>query len=130
MILYVDTSAAMKLLVSEPETSALRRFVAKRNPSDRPVASMLLHTELHCAARRHPEVVAVDAVNLVLDAISLVDIRRGDLIAAPTMPGALRSNDAIHLTVAVRLGVDAMLTYDAELGRAAAVLGLQVVAPA
>jgi len=129
VILYVDTSAAMKLLVSEPETTALLRFLAERPASDQAVASMLLHAELHCAARRHPEIVAIDAVNLVLDAISLVDIRRGDLIAAPTMPGALRSNDAIHLAVATRLAVDAVLTYDAELARAAEVLGLEVAAP-
>jgi predicted nucleic acid-binding protein len=130
VILYIDTSAAMKLLVSELETPALRAFLAERTAVDRAVASMLLHTELHCAARRHPDVVSIEAVNLVLDAISLVDIRRGDLIIAPTMPGALRSNDAIHLAVAVRLGADAVLTYDAELARAAELLGLQVATPA
>jgi hypothetical protein len=128
--LYVDTSAAMKLLVVEPETAALQAFLAERTDTDSAVASMLLHTELHCAARRHPEAVSIEAVNLVLDAISLVDIRRGDLIAAPTMPGALRSNDAIHLAVAARLGVDVVLTYDLELARAAEVLGLGVAAPA
>lgn len=130
MNLYVDTSAAMKLLVVEPETAALQAFLAERTDTDSAVASMLLHTELHCAARRHPEAVSIEAVNLVLDAISLVDIRRGDLIAAPTMPGALRSNDAIHLAVAARLGVDVVLTYDLELARAAEVLGLGVAAPA
>jgi predicted nucleic acid-binding protein len=46
------------------------------------------------------------------------------------MPGALRSNDAIHLAVAARLGVDVVLTYDLELARAAEVLGLGVAAPA
>jgi uncharacterized protein len=130
VILYIDTSAAMKLLVSEPETTALQQFFARRTPADHAVASMLLHTELHCAARRHPDIVPIDSVNLVLDAISLVDIRRGDLIAAPTMPGALRSNDAIHLAVAARLSADVVLTYDAELARAAEVLGLEVAAPA
>jgi uncharacterized protein len=129
VILYVDTSAAMKLLVAEAETAALQSFLAERTVTDQAIASMLLHTELHCAARRHPEVVSIEAVNRVLDAISLVDLRRGDLIAAPTMPGALRSNDAIHLAVAARLAVDAVLTYDVELAQAAGVLGLEVVAP-
>jgi predicted nucleic acid-binding protein len=46
------------------------------------------------------------------------------------MPGALRSNDAIHLAVAARPAVDTVLTYDAELARAAEVLGLEVAAPA
>ncbi|MFT3714750.1 MAG: PIN domain-containing protein [Gordonia sp. (in: high G+C Gram-positive bacteria)] len=41
----------------------------------------------------------------------------------------LRSNDAIHLATALRLGVDEMLTYDEELGRAASAAGIRVVAP-
>lgn len=41
----------------------------------------------------------------------------------------LRSNDAIHLAVAIRLGVDELITYDQELTVAAVRAGLTVVAP-
>jgi hypothetical protein len=48
------------------------------------VASWLLHTELHCAAGRHPETVTIAAVQAVLDTLVLVDVTRGDLLAAGT----------------------------------------------
>lgn len=55
---YVDTSAAMKLVVEEPESAALADALS----TDRQlVASWLLHTEMHCAAGRHPQAVHPDA---------------------------------------------------------------------
>ncbi len=123
---YLDTSAAMKLLIDEAESEALLREVA--GSGRRLAASWLLHTELHCAAGRNPTVIELHAVTTVLDAIVLVDVTRGDLLSAgPHVP--LRSHDAIHLATALRLGVDEMITYDAQLGHAAAAAGLRVVAP-
>jgi predicted nucleic acid-binding protein len=122
---YVDTSAAMKLVVAEAESSAL---VAALSADRRLVASWLLHTELHCAAGRHPDDVDIGSVQQVLDAVNLVDITRGDMIAAGTH-APLRSNDAIHLAVAIRLGSDEMATYDGELADAARAAGLSVLAP-
>lgn len=123
---YLDTSAAMKLLVEESESEALlRELTGSRR---RLAASWLLHTELHCAAGRIPGVVADAAITTVLDAIDLVDLTRGDLLAAGTH-APLRSNDAIHLATALRLGVDEVVSYDKELSRAAAATGLRVIAP-
>lgn len=130
MITYLDASAAMKLLVDEPESAALEAFVTAFGNEDRLVASWLLHTELHCAAGRHPDQVSREDVNLVLDAVSLVDLTRGDLLTAATLPGRLCSADALHLAVALRCGVDRMLTYDAELARAADLAGLASAQPA
>lgn len=76
MIAYLDTSAAMKLLVEEPESSALTAFLQAVGDGQ-VAAGWLLHTELHCAARRHPDVVEVAAVGALLDAVTLVDITRG-----------------------------------------------------
>jgi hypothetical protein len=47
-------------------------------------------------------------------------------------PASLRSLDAVHLATALSLGVElgGVLTYDARMRDAAAVLGLTVVAPA
>ncbi|MDT4922215.1 MAG: uncharacterized protein QOI15_3117 [Pseudonocardiales bacterium] len=69
------------------------------------------------------------AVRGVLDTVNLVDLTRGDMIAAGTHT-PLRSNDAIHLAVAIRLGVDEVITYDDELAGAASRAGLTVLAPA
>ncbi|HMS77084.1 type II toxin-antitoxin system VapC family toxin [Gordonia sp. (in: high G+C Gram-positive bacteria)] len=124
---YLDTSAAMKLVVDEPESEAL--VTELTTTSDRKLAaSWLLHTELHCAAGRNPAVIPIDSITTVLDAVILADITRGDLISAGTH-APLRSNDAIHLATALRLGVDELFTYDAELARAATAAGIHVVAP-
>jgi len=122
---YVDTSAAMKLVVSEPESESLADALATDR---RLVASWLLHTELHCAAGRHPHDLDIANIQDVLNTINLVDLTRGDMIAAGTH-APLRSNDAIHLAVAIRLGTDEMVTYDSELAEAAKAAGLAVVAP-
>lgn len=131
MIAYVDTSAAMKLIVEEPESDALVRFVQREVADVRGdvAASWLLHTELHCAARRHPDTVAEDAVAQVLEVVTLVDLTRGDMLTAGSLPWGLRSHDAIHLAVALRVGADVMLGYDAELQEAAAAAGLAAVSP-
>lgn len=122
---YLDTSAAMKLVVEEAESKAL---AAGLSAGRRLVASWLLHTELHCAVGRHPTVVPAAGVRTVLDRVDLADLTRGDLLAAGTH-APLRSNDAIHLAVAVRLAVDEIVTYDDELAAAARSAGLAVFAP-
>ena len=125
-VAYLDTSAAMKLVVEEAESSAL--VAALTETPRRLAASWLLHTELHCAAGRHPTIVSAEAIATVLDATTLVDLTRGDLLSAGTH-APLRSNDAIHLATALRIGADEFVTYDDELARAAASAGLRVVAP-
>lgn len=125
---YLDTSAAMKLVVDEAESEALVEELSA-SPPRRVVASWLLHAELHCAAGRNPALIDASAITAVLDTIILVDVTRGDLLAAGTH-APLRSADAIHLATALRLGVDEIVTYDIELARAAAAAGLRIVAPA
>ena len=124
---YFDTSAAMKLLTAEAESEALRKILA-RDESRTVVASWLLHTELHCAAGRRPDHIAPQDVNEILQRVLLVDLDRGTLIAAGTH-APLRSNDAIHLAVAIRLSVDEMITYDRELADAASRAGIRVLSP-
>lgn len=123
---YVDTSAAMKLVVAEAESRALAKGLSAGR---RLVASWLLHTEMHCAAGRHPAEVDITGVQEVLDTINLVDLTRGDMISAGTH-APLRCNDAAHLAVAIRLGADELVTYDRELAAAATAAGLSVFAPA
>ncbi len=126
-VAYLDTSAAMKLVVEETESAAL--VTALTDPSRRLAASWLLHTELHCAAGRNPAIVSHEAITAVVDAVTLVDVTRGDLLAAGTH-APLRSDDAIHLATALRIGADEIVTYDVELARAGASAGIRVIAPA
>lgn len=126
-VAYLDTSAAMKLLVDEAESDALIDELAS-DASRRLVASWLLHTELHCAAGRHPDALDIDAVSAVLETVDLIDLTRGDMLVAGTH-APLRSNDALHLATALRLGADEFFSYDHELAEAAARAGLRVRAP-
>jgi len=130
VIVYVDTSAAMKLLVEEKESAALADDLQRRGQDgDTLVASLLLHTELHCAANRRPEHIGHETVFEVLSAIALVDIESGDLTTAPLLPGRLRSADAIHLATALRLNARAMIVYDAELHAASRTAGIDAFSP-
>ncbi|MHB1712600.1 MAG: type II toxin-antitoxin system VapC family toxin [Acidimicrobiales bacterium] len=131
MILYVDTSAAMKLVVAEAESDALADYLERSRSvaSDTLVASLLLHTEMHCSAHRRLADIRTDAVADVLSTLALIDIERGDLVTAPLLPGRLRSADAIHLATALRVDARAMVVYDEELGAAAKMAGIRVLAP-
>ena len=126
-VAYLDTSAAMKLVIEEPQSDALVAELLARD--DRQIiSSWLLHAELPCAAGRHPDDVELGAVRAVLDVVSLIDITRGDLLSAGTH-APLRASDAIHLAVALRVGSEEIVTYDAELAEAANAAGVTVLSP-
>lgn len=128
-MIYLDTSAALKTVVQGAESAALLAWLASTGTQGL-VAAWLLHTELHCALRRRPEALDLDTVERLLDTVELVDVTRGDLMLAPQIGGGLRTLDALHLTVALRLGADTFVTYDRELTVAARSAGLDVAQPA
>lgn len=130
MIAYLDTSAAVKLLVEEAESDALVSYLESAGADQHVVSSWLLHTELHCAANRHPRHIDAAAVGVVLEATTLIELSRGDVLTAGALPGRLRSNDAIHLATALRVGADEMITYDTELAVASTLAGIAVIRPA
>jgi predicted nucleic acid-binding protein len=118
--------------VSEAESEALVAYLQPGAHSAQDVtlvASWLLHTELHCAANRHPAAIDLDSVAIVLDTVALIDVTRGDLLTAGALPGRLRSNDAVHLATALRIGADELVTYDGELVAAARAAGIGVAQP-
>jgi len=85
VIVYVDASAAMKLVVEEQESAALGDHIQQRaEDGDTPTASLLPHTELNCAVNRRPEDIGRNQVAKVLSAIALFDQRerRSDDCAA------------------------------------------------
>ncbi len=66
------------------------------------VASWLMHTELHCAASRRPDVVALALLGELLDRTVLVDVTRTGLLMAPSVGRALRTLDAVPQRQAIR----------------------------
>ena len=126
---YPDTSAAVKLVVVEKASTALRRWLATRDGQI--FSSDLLRTELRRATRRAtPEqMVQARAVldSLILVAVSTTVCERAALLELEL----LRSLDALHPSAALEIGdeLDAVLTYDQRLADSAKALGIDVVAP-
>ncbi|MEV7475856.1 type II toxin-antitoxin system VapC family toxin [Pseudarthrobacter oxydans] len=127
MIIYAETSAVLKLVVEKQESPTLAAYLSAASQTHSLVASMLLYTELHCAARRRA--IHGELVNAALGGINLVDLVRSDLMYAAALPGRLRSADAIHLATAIRLQVDVLVSYDVELLTAAVDAGINVLSP-
>jgi len=123
---YLDTSAALKSVVREPERDAFIAHIS--DPGLTLTASWLLYTEMLCAAGRRPEQLPEQLIRQALDHVEFVDLARRDLIAAG-QHAPLRSNNAIHLEVALRLEVDEFISYDHELLTAAHRLGLRTASP-
>lgn len=129
MPIYLDTSAAVKLVVKEPETTALRRWL-RGNPREA-VSSDLTRIELLRATRRAVPRLMTRA-RTVLDSLTLVQLTTELAERAALLdPPSLRSLDAIHLATALALGdeLEGIVTYDHRMATAATALGLHVIAP-
>jgi predicted nucleic acid-binding protein len=126
---YVDSSALVKLAVREPESAALRRYLARRRPL---VSSALARTEVGRALLP----LGPDAIRRGRDVLARLDLLRINdrlLDAAGLLaPADLRSLDAIHLASAEQFGSDlrAFVTYDERLATAARDRGFRVIRPA
>jgi predicted nucleic acid-binding protein len=131
-VIYLDTSALVKLIRIEAESDALGDWLDDRRES-RWVTSALAEVELPRALRvACPEgLPAVPSVLLRLDRFEIDDVVRST--AAAYLDPGLRSLDAIHLATAQIAAtiapLAALITYDARLSEAAAALGIPVAAP-
>lgn len=125
-VVYVDTSALGALLVARAETIDLVNWLDREGV--RLVSSDLLETELRRMAISEGR--DQSKVSTILDGVSLAALDRATYRSAGFLPMPyLRTLDALHLEAAIRLDVDAVLTYDYRLGEAARAVGLDVIAP-
>jgi predicted nucleic acid-binding protein len=125
---YVDSSAIVKLVVAEPESKALRRFLSRRQPL---VTSALARTEV-ARALMPSGTEAVSRGEDVLRRMQLIRLNDSLLKEAGRIePVELRSLDAIHLACARQLGsaVKQIVTYDERMADAATASGWSVAAP-
>ena len=101
-VFYLDTSAAVKLVVVEKGSAALRRWIVDRD--ERIVSSDLLRTELLRATRRAAPEQMVQA-RLVLESLILVTLSTVVCERAAVLePDLMRSLDALHLAAALEIG--------------------------
>lgn len=129
MVVYLDSSAAVKLIVREAESEALESWLG---PHDVLASSALLRTELLRAVRRGaPRRIAQARAALAAFTLRVVDDEILDA-AGRIAPSSIRSLDAIHLATALRLAdeLEAIVTYDRRMIEGALALGLPVASPA
>jgi predicted nucleic acid-binding protein len=143
-VIYLDSCALVKLILTEKETEALTSFLADRRSEM--VSSQLALTEVVRVVRRScydpQRCLVVDPVvrderiataARLLDRIDLVIVDRAVFTAAAAFDDDphVGSLDAIHLVCAKEIGaaLSSFVTYDKALARAAAAAGLPLEQP-
>jgi predicted nucleic acid-binding protein len=133
-LFYADSSALVKLVRDEPETVALRTYLAGAGI----ISSELVLTEVPRAVRRaasHDRLLSIDSLlqrtGELLEALALIPIDRSVLAAAGAISEpAVRALDAIHVAAAAYVSpIDAFVTYDERQAAAARLVGLRTTAP-
>ena len=132
-MIYLDSSAIVKLVHREAETGALVDWLSQRAEAPL-VSSALAAVEVPRALRRYgPQ--ALPGVPAVMARLYLLEIDATVRETAAALPDpALRSLDAIHLASALLLQMEGrapegLVAYDERLLRSVAQAGLPVVSP-
>lgn len=129
MIIYLESSAAVKLMLSEAESGALAQYCNELVSDDNTlVTGAITETELRRAAERAriPQVTAT----AILDRLDVADMERSIFTSAGVLSGAqLRSLDALHVAAALYLNAEMLISYDHRQIEAATANGLHTVSP-
>ena len=124
---YADSSAILKLLIEEKESTALADFIdftIKSSVLTRVEVIRVLHK---IAPERIPQ------AHIILEEIDVTPVNSGVLSIAenfaPTI--TLKSLDALHVATAIFLdeSIKGVLTYDKSMIKNAKELGIKVVSP-
>lgn len=132
-MIYLDTSALVKLIQHEQESEALADWLDDRSEL-RWITSVLTEVELPRALIRAGQFDGIAAVPALLGRLDRFEIDQvvRDTAAAYQEP-LLRSLDALHLaTASIASSVatlTAVVTYDTRLAEFADTLGLTIAAP-
>jgi predicted nucleic acid-binding protein len=133
-LFYADASALVRLVRDEPESAALRAYLADAAL----VSCELVLVEVPRAIRRAaagdprlPLEALLARAGEMLDALALVPLDGALLrIAGALTEPALRALDAIHVAAAAACSpLDAFVGYDERQAAAARLAGLRTIAP-
>jgi uncharacterized protein len=127
-VIYLDSSALVKLVHPEPQTAALLTWLGRRSAPG--VSSTLAAVEVTRTLRRS-DPAALRRVPLVLGRLILVPLDQPILVTAAGLSDPrLRTLDALHVATALRLGTALdFVTYDVRMVTAATNEGLTVSSP-
>jgi uncharacterized protein len=130
-VIYLDSSAIVKLALAEPESDALSGYLAERQ--GQALVSSTLHRAEVLRAIWRSEPGALPRAQRIIRRISLVSLSH-DLLdnAATQAPASLGTNAAIHLVSAliIKRDLTGFVSYDHQRLDASEVAGLPVVSPA
>jgi predicted nucleic acid-binding protein len=129
-VIYLDSSALVKLALTEPESAALVAWLAER--ADQPLVSSALHRAEVPRAVWLAEPGALPRSYRVLKRIARIKLSPEVLDNSATLPPSrLGPAQAIHLAsaLAVKQDLTAFVAYDERLLGAAAEAGLSVASP-
>ena len=130
-MIYLDSSALVKLALTEPETDALADYLTER--AGQALVSSSLHRAEVLRAIWRAEPGALPRAQRLIRRVSLVSLSHDLLDNAATLPpGGLSTAAAIHLASALTIKRDltAFVCYDKQLTAAAEAAGLPVASPA
>ena len=125
--LYLDSSAVLKFIFNEEESTAARKEIRGVLYSSELVRVEVIRTVL----RIEPEL--YQRALEVLNKIRIIKMKSGVLVQAERLPShvKIRGMDAIHLASANTLGRlgHTIVTYDKNMAKAAKALGFNVESP-
>ena len=128
-VVYLDSSAIVKLVVHEEETDALRAYLG----SAELISSLVATVEVPRAAHlKTGDPATIGQADQVLARFFLVSLDSGiRSLAARAQPPGLRTLDAIHLVAALQVSsrTEAAVIYDQRLAEAARASNVVVHAP-
>jgi uncharacterized protein len=128
-LLYLDSSALVKLVVEEAETRALEALVATFAAA---VSSVIVAIEVPRVARRTGVLDVEARADRLVARLDLLELTDAIVTSSASLdPPALRTPDAIHLASALSLGaeLDGFAVYDDRLRAACRAAGLNVLSP-
>ena len=123
---YFDTSAVVKLIRAEDYSADVARWV--RDEQIEATCSPLVEAELRRTVMRWE--IPQDAVTSTLAHFNVFSIPDWEYQAAGLIPHpTLRTLDALHVSSALRIQADALISYDERMVEAARWMGMPVVQP-
>jgi hypothetical protein avisC_07029 len=130
-VIYVDTSAALLVLLGQEGAVSSQAFLGRLASGERVTSSVLLQIEMTRAL--HREKLSLTIAQEFLNGVELLPINDDVIERACAMTEELKSLDAIHLATALLLDDPGdpvtVFTHDARLVHAARAHGLAVFDP-
>lgn len=130
-MIYLDTSAFLKSVLSEPQSAALNAYLTATD-SPEFISSALLTVEARRSVLRN-DPTKVPRTDLALLRVEQIEVSGVVLETASRLPDPLlRTPDAIHVATALLIheNVDVLISYDQRMLAAAAAHGLPTASPA